>query len=150
MMTATLQRDRGWRVASLPVAILFWYSWQIPLTAGPSVARPLRPLGVSCAAVRAGLEQRLILASDPSGSAAEEGPINLGHLQPRGRVNPDGSEVWGYPDGSGLEEVIEVHVKDGRVVREVLRQSSSSSAHLVAGVLSGEEGGYAAQVSGDR
>lgn len=57
-----------------------------------------------------------------------EKPVDLGHLEPKGRTNPDGSEVWGYPEGSGLEEVIEVHVKDGRVVREVLRPSPRIAA----------------------
>ena len=60
-------------------------------------------------------------------------PENLGNLEPKGRTNPDGSEVWGYPAGSGLEDVIEVHVKDGRVVREVLRPSSGFSAEALAG-----------------
>lgn len=73
-------------------------------------------------------------------AVAHPASADLGALRPTGRINPDGSEVWGYPEGSELEEVIEVHVKDGRVVREVLRPSSVSSAHLVAGVLSEQDG----------
>ena len=80
-----------------------------------------------------------MLASSDDATATEQTPINLGHLEPKGRINPDGSEVWGYPEGSELKEVIEVHVKDGRVVREVLRPSATSSAQLVAGALSEED-----------
>jgi len=59
--------------------------------------------------------------------AVAEAPHPLGSLEPKGRTNPDGSEVWGYPAGSGLEDLVEVHVKDGRVVREVLRPRSQIS-----------------------
>lgn len=88
-----------------------------------------------------GIEDRLILAgaSGSGQSAPVDSPARLGSLQPKGRVAPDGSEVWGYPEGSGLEEVIEVHVKNGRVVREVLRPSAISSAHSMADELSLEE-----------
>ena len=81
-------------------------------------------------------------SAGPAGSitvasaVAKQAPADLGSLRPTGRINPDGSEVWSYPEGSVLEEVIEVHVKDGRVVREVLRPSGISSADLVAGALS--------------
>ena len=61
---------------------------------------PLRPLGVNSVEVRSGLEQRLMLAGNGHSTTLEI-PIQLGHLQPKGRVNPDGSEVWGYPEGSG-------------------------------------------------
>ena len=72
-------------------------------------------------------EHRLLLAGRGKEMAVAELPSDLGHLEPKGRMYPDCSEVWGYPNGSPLEEVIEVHVKDGRVVREVLRPSSRIS-----------------------
>jgi hypothetical protein len=78
------------------------------------------------------LEQRLLLSVRNWKLVVAEAPQDLGSLEPKGRTNPDGSEVWGFPEGSGLEEVIEVHVKDGRVVREVLRPSS----HFAADALS--------------
>lgn len=100
----------------------------------------MRPLGISSSQVRSGLEGQLLLAGNGSGRTGTlEDPVRLGVLQPKGRLNPDGSEVWGYPEGSGLEDLIEVHVKDGRIVREVLRPSSLSSAHAVAGVLSSQD-----------
>lgn len=74
----------------------------------------------------------LLLAAKGNGPAVAELPRDLGRLEPKGRTNPDGSEVWGYPEGSGLEDRIEVHVKDGRVVREVLRPSSRISAQAFA------------------
>ena len=104
-------------------------------------AAPIRPPSVnSSIGVRSILEQRLLLAGNGNrngngNSTTLEIPIQLGSLQPKGRINPDGSEVWGYPEGSALEDVIEVHVKDGRVVREVLRPSSRSSASEVAGAI---------------
>ena len=126
------QKDRWIVVTLLPVAILCGYYWRIHNPIAYPTAKPIRLLGTACASV------------------AVETPINLGHLEPKGRINPDGSEVWGYPEGSGLEEVIEVHVKDGRVVREVLRPSSASAENLVAGVLSGEEGEDSSHLSGGR
>ena len=121
-----LPKERWIVVTLLPVAILCGYYWRIHNPVSLPRTEPIRPLGVAC---------------------ISEAPVNLGHLEPKGRINPDGSEVWGYPEGSGLEEVIEVHVKDGRVVREVLRPSAGSSAQLVAGVLSGEDGEDAARVT---
>lgn len=79
--------------------------------------------------------KRLMWAAGHPDSATVETPLDLGHLEPKGRTNPDGSEVWGYPAGSELEEVLEVHVRDGRVVREVLRPSTRRSGSQVAGVL---------------
>ncbi len=78
-------------------------------------------------------------ASGNGQGPAVDSPGWLGSLQPKGRVAADGSEIWGYPEGSVLEEVIEVHVKNGRVVREVLRPSAISSAHSMADELSLEE-----------
>lgn len=137
--TCTFPRDRwipcvvlvtaaavAWCVGHLPTHRAYWpaHSAQRPAQkeAPPRAsAQSARPLGVACAVAR-------------------QAPTDLGALRPTGRINPDGSEVWGYPEGSELEEVIEVHVKDGRVVREVLRPASVSSAHLVAGVLSEQDG----------
>ncbi len=94
----------------------------------------MRPLGIGSADMRWGLQKRLLPASAPP-SAATETPLNLGHLQPTGETMPDGSEVWGYPEGSELEGVLEVHVRDGRVIREVLRPSARRSGSQMAGVL---------------
>ena len=146
----SFQKDRWFILAFLPLAILCGYHGRLSNPVSFPSTEPIRPLGVACASVRSGLEQRLMLASASRMAATAEAPINLGHLEPKGRINPDGSEVWGYPVGSGLEEVIEVHVKDGRVVREVLRPSSGSSADLVADVLSGEDGEDAARASSSR
>lgn len=63
-------------------------------------------------------------------------PADLGHLVPKGKINPDGSEVWGYPEGSDLDGVVEIHVRNGRVVREVLRPSAQPSGEAVASALS--------------
>lgn len=98
---------------------------------------PIRSPGINSSShIRSGLEAQLLLIGSGGHPATLEMPLRLGSLRPKGRVNPDGSEVWGYPEGSALEDVVEVHVKDGRVVREVLRPSSRSSAPAVAGVLS--------------
>ncbi len=102
----------AWCVGHLPTHRAYWSA---------ASARPLPSLSVASA-------------------VAQQAPVDLGSLRPTGRINPDGSEVWSYPEGSGLKEVIEVHVKDGRVVREVLRPSGASSADLVAGVLSNPDG----------
>ena len=108
-VTCVFQKDRFLAPALFGVGVLFW-------------------LGVNCSAVRSGLEQRLLLSGRSGKPSVAAAPKDLGCLEPKGRINPDGSEVWGFPEGSGLEEVIEVHVKDGRVVREVLRPSSRIAA----------------------
>ena len=146
----SFQKDRWFILAFLPLAVLGGYHGRLSNPVSFPATEPIRPLGAACASVRSGLEQRLMFASASRMAATAEAPINLGHLEPKGRINPDGSVVWGYPVGSGLEEVIEVHVKDGRVVREVLRPSSGSSADLVADVLSGEEGEDVARASSGR
>jgi len=102
-----LQKERITASVLLGIGLLFWT--------------------VSRLHVCPGLEHRLLLSGRGEEVVVAELPSNLGHLEPKGRTNPDGSEVWGYPNGSPLEEVIEVHVKDGRVVREVLRPSSKIS-----------------------
>jgi hypothetical protein len=108
---------------------------------GSGETQPLRTLGPSSWTIRSGIEDRLILAGTNGNEQAPavDSPVRLGSLQPKGRVAADGSEIWGYPEGSGLEEVIEVHVKNGRVVREVLRPSAISSVHSMADELSPEE-----------
>ncbi len=106
-VTCVFQKDRFLAPALFGAAVLLWIS------------------GINCSSVLPGLERRLL-------AVAEAPAADLGRLEPKGRINPDGSEVWGFPKGSGLEEVIEVHVKDGRVVREVLRPSS----HFAADALS--------------
>ena len=55
-----------------------------------------------------------------------EAPVDLGNLQPTGQTAPDGAEIWGYPPGTSLEGIIEVHVQGGRIVRQVLRPGSDS------------------------
>lgn len=99
--------------------------------------QPLRPVGIHSSHVQAGLKDRLMLAlADPAPAPAGlEAPLDLGHLVPKGKINPDGSEVWGYPEGSELEDVLEVHVRDGRVVREVLRPSPRRSGSQMADAL---------------
>jgi hypothetical protein len=105
-VTCVFQKDRFPALAFFAAAVLLWIS-------------------PSCSAVRSGMEQRLL-------AVAEAPAADLGRLEPKGRTNPDGSEVWGFPEGSGLEEVIEVHVKNGRVVREVLRPSSLFAADALS------------------
>ena len=108
-VTCVFQKDRFLPPALFGLAALLWIS------------------GINCSSGQPGLEQRLL--------AVAEAPYDLGRLEPKGKTNPDGSEVWGFPEGSGLEEVIEVHVKDGRVVREVLRPSAACSTETVAEAL---------------
>lgn len=108
-VTCVFQKDRFLAPALFGVAALLWIS-------------------PNCSSVRSGLEQRLLLSGRNGKGVVSEAPQDLGCLEPKGWTNPDGSEVWGFPEGSGLEEVIEVHVKDGRVVREVLRPSSHFAA----------------------
>ena len=142
-MSFALSRNHWiWTGILSSVGVLCWWYGHLPIVPIPVhlSVRPIRPPTAACPTVRSGLEQRLLLASESGEMAIAETPIDLGSLEPKGRINPDGSEVWGYPEGSGLEEVIEVHVKEGRVVREVLRPSAVSSASLVAGVLSQEDG----------
>ncbi|GEM_PF-6497053 len=98
--------------------------------------QPLRPLGPDAAKMRSGLKDRLLLAAAGSNVMALEIPPDLGHLVRKGKINPDGSEVWGYPEGSDLDGVVEIHVRDGRVVREVLRPSAQPSDEAVASALS--------------
>ncbi len=123
-VTCVFQKDRFAAAAIFGVAVFLWFTPRfhpIPaLTAGYSM--PIRPLGGHSSSVRSGLEQMLLSEGDGKLVVAEA-PPDLGHLEPKGRTAPDGSEVWGFPAGSELEELIEVHVKDGRVVREVLRPS---------------------------
>lgn len=63
-----------------------------------------------------------------------EAPLtpDLGDLQPTGKINPDGTQVYDYPPGSGLEGIIEVHVgPEGQVVREkVLRPETAPDAMI--------------------
>ena len=122
-----LQKERITASALLGIGLLFWTVSRLHVCPELSVGEPLRPAGIGSSSVRSGLEHRLLLSGREEEIVVAELPSNLGHLEPKGRTNPDGSEVWGYPNGSPLEEVIEVHVKDGRVVREVLRPSSKIS-----------------------
>ena len=123
-VTCVFQKDRFSAAALFGLAVFLWFSPRfhpIPaLPAGPSM--PIRPPGVHSSSVRSGLE-RMLLSEGDEKLVVAEAPPDLGHLEPKGRTNPDGSEVWGFPAGSELEELIEVHVKDGRVIREVLRPS---------------------------
>jgi hypothetical protein len=112
-----------------------------------TIHNPIRPVGVNADHVRADLKNRLVLASQNNGQGELrvcESP--MGALKPTGEVNADGSEVWSYPEGSVLAGWVEVHVKDGRVVREVLRPSARSTEETVVGALS--EGGSARSSSG--
>ena len=123
-VTCVFQKDRFTAPALLGLAaVFFWTSSRLEIYPALPAGEPIRPPGISVSAVRSGLEARLLLLSGRNGLVVAEAPGGLGSLEPKGRMNPDGSEVWGYPEGSNLEEVIEVHVKDGRVVREVLRPS---------------------------
>ena len=129
-VTCTFQKDRISALVLFGLALFLWFSPRFQ--AIPSllpVGEPIRPLGIQSSSIRSGLEQRLLLSGgDDENLVVAENQVDLGCLEPKGRTNPDGSEVWGYPEGSGLEEVIEIHVKDGRVVREVLRPSSRIAA----------------------
>ena len=118
-------KERFFLVVFLVFSVFSWSAARSSLCPGLLVVNPIRPAGVSSIPVRHRLEQRLLIVADL--------PLDLGSLEPKGRTNPDGSEVWGFPEGSDLEEVIEVHVKDGRVVREVLRPSSRISTKALAG-----------------
>ena len=118
-ITNILQRDKL-RVAS---GLVLFAAFVWLRTGGLSISVP------------AGWGKPLRLTASPPDSATLEAPLDLGHLEPKGRTNPDGSEVWGYPAGSELEEVLEVHVRDGRVVREVLRPSARRSGSQMAGEL---------------
>ena len=128
-VTCTFQKDRFSALVLFGLALFLWFSPCFHAIPSLPAGEPIRPLGIQSSLIRSGLEQRLLLlgGGDEKIVVAEK-PVDLGHLEPKGRTNPDGSEVWGYPDGSGLEEVIEVHVKDGQVVREVLRPSSRIAA----------------------
>ena len=131
-ITCVFQKDRFAAPALFGVAVLLWFSPRFhPYPVFPA-GEPIRPAGISCSSVRSGLEQRLLLSGRNVKLAVAEIPRDLGSLEPKGRTNPDGSEVWGFPEGSDLEEVIEVHVKDGRVVREVLRPSSRFAADALS------------------
>lgn len=58
---------------------------------------------------------------------------DLGDLRPTGKINPDGSQVYGYPPGSGLEGIIEVHVgPGGQVVREKVLRPEPASDPMIA------------------
>ncbi len=116
-------------------------AWSRERIVSPTLLLLLVATAISLPRLLSGVEDRLILAgtSGNGQGCAVDSPVRLGSLQPKGRVAADGSEIWGYPEGSGLEGVIEVHVKNGRVVREVLRPSAISSAHSMADELSLEE-----------
>ena len=127
-VTCVFQKDRLIAPVLFGLGLLLWFSPRFhPYPALPS-AVPIRPTGINGSPVRAGLERRLLLSGHNGKLVVAEAPADLGSLEPKGRTNPDGSEVWGFPTGSGLEELVEVHVKDGRVVREVLRPASSRIA----------------------
>ncbi len=127
-VTGVFQKDRFAAAVLFGLAVFLGFSPRFHAIPALPFGEPIRPLGVHSSSVRSGLEQRLLLLGGDEKLVVAEKPVDLGHLEPKGRTNPDGSEVWGYPEGSGLEEVIEVHVKDGRVVREVLRPSSRIAA----------------------
>ena len=127
-VTCIFQKDRFIAPALFVLGVLFWISPHFRAYPALPVAKPIRPAGISCSPIRSVLEQRLLLLGRNGKLVVAEVPADMGNLEPKGRTNPDGSEVWGFPAGSGLEEVIEVHVKDGRVVREVLRPSSRIAA----------------------
>ena len=118
------QKDRVAEFFLLGVSVFLWLLPRLPVCPSLAVGKPIRPAGIGSSLVRSGLEERLLLSGGEKELVVAEAPGNLGSLEPKGRTNPDGSEVWGFPEGSGLEEMIEVHVKGGRVVREVLRPSS--------------------------
>ena len=132
-VTCVFRKDRLLSSVLLGMAVLSW-SW-VRLNPYPLLpaGTPLRLSGINSSSVRSELERRLSLVSREEGLVVAELPTNLGHLEPKGRTNPDGSEVWGYPAGSDLEDLIEVHVKDGRVVREVLRPSARISLKALNG-----------------
>lgn len=127
-VTCVFQKDRFGAAAFLGIGFLILTATRLPVfhPALP-IGEPIRPPGIDGSSVRAGLEQRLMFFKQPELEVAKA-PVDLGSLEPKGRTTPDGSEVWGYPAGSKLEDLIEVHVKDGRVVREVLRPSPRLSA----------------------
>ena len=127
-VTYTFPKDRFSALILFGLALFLWFSPRFQAIPSLPDGEPIRPLGIQSSLVRSGLEQRLLLSGGDEKLVVAEKPVDFGHLEPKGRTNPDGSEVWGYPEGSGLEEVIEVHVKDGRVVREVLRPSSRIAA----------------------
>ncbi len=128
-VTCVFQKDRLIAPVLFGLGLLLWFSPRFHAYPSFPVANPIRPAGISSSPVRSRLEQRLLLSGRNGKLVVAEAPVaDLGSLEPKGRTNPDGSEVWGFPAGSGLEELIEVHVKDGRVVREVLRPSSRIAA----------------------
>lgn len=127
-VTCIFQKDRFSATALFGLALFLWFSPRFQAIPSLPAGEPIRPLGIQSSLIRSGLEQRLLLLGSNEKLVVAENQVDLGCLEPKGRTNPDGSEVWGYPEGSGLEEVIEVHVKDGQVVREVLRPSSRIAA----------------------
>jgi len=132
MVTCLSQKERVVASVLLGLSALFWMAPRLHLCPALPAGQPLRLPGISSSPIRSELEHRLLRVSGGKDLVVADLPSNLGHLEPKGRTNPDGSEVWGYPNGSPLEEVIEVHVKDGRVVREVLRPSSKISVKALS------------------
>ena len=135
-----LRREKAGFVCGLCLLAMGLYAWgAVPgMSVFPAI-QPVRPSGVDSTNARSGIRERLLLAAGVGRAVPLEAPINLGLLQPKGRINPDGSEVWGYPEGSDLDGMIEVHVKEGRVVREVLRPSCRIPVEAVSGASSGED-----------
>ena len=131
-VTCVLQKERFVASVILGIGALLWTVSRLNVCPALPAGEPLRLSGVSSSSIRSELEHRLLRVSGREELVVAEAPTNLGRLEPKGRTNPDGSEVWGYPNGSALEDLIEVHVKDGRVVREVLRPSSRISAKALS------------------
>lgn len=139
-VTSVFQKEgAGFAAGFFLLTGLVWLRLPVGICSRP-MGQPLRPAGVHSWDVRFEIQERLAQAEAPPRALAQrlllvEAAVNLGHLEPKGKTNPDGSEVWGYPAGSDLEEILEVHVRDGRVVREVLRPSARRSGKQMAGVL---------------